>query len=118
VGPTGLQGPEGPPGTLPSNLTAVSSGLGTDGYSSGNYDVSTCMIGDIVLSANSYGGGHYIPADGSTLEISTYSGLFALLGTRFGGDGHNSFQIPDLRPFAPQGLQYSICVLGTYPSRS
>jgi microcystin-dependent protein len=50
--------------------------------------------------------------------INTNTALFSLLGTRFGGDGINTFAVPDLRPFAPQGLQYSICVAGIYPTRN
>ncbi len=118
VGPTGPQGPVGPPATIPTNLTALSNGLGTTGYASQNFKSSaSCTLGDIVLSANSYGngGGSYIPADGQILYINTFTELFALLGTRFGGDGIYTFALPDLRPFTPNGLQYSICFSGTYP---
>lgn len=34
---------------------------------------------------------------GQVLQISQYSALFALLGTRFGGDGVTNFGLPDLR---------------------
>jgi microcystin-dependent protein len=75
------------------------------------------MLGDIVLSVNSYGnGGAFIPADGRLLLISQNTAVFAILGTRFGGDGVNTFAVPDLRPFAPQGLQYSLCISGIFPS--
>jgi microcystin-dependent protein len=75
------------------------------------------MLGDVVLSVNSYGiAGAFIPADGRLLTINTNTALFSLLGTRFGGDGINTFAVPDLRPLAPQGLQYSICVAGFFPS--
>jgi microcystin-dependent protein len=74
------------------------------------------MIGDIVLSVASYGnGGSYTPADGRLLPIQTYQVAFSLLRTTFGGDGVNNFALPDLRPFAPAGLQYSICLSGAYP---
>ncbi len=123
-GPTGAQGvagpvgPQGPPVTIPANLTAISNQLGTSGYASERYNSSlTCMLGDIVLSANSYGsGGSFTPADGRLLSISVYSALFALLGVRFGGNDTTDFALPDLRAFAPQGLQYSICIQGGYPS--
>ncbi len=35
--------------------------------------------------------------DGQLLQISSYSALFALLGTTFGGDGRQTFALPDLR---------------------
>jgi microcystin-dependent protein len=77
------------------------------------------MLGDIVLSVNSYGnGGAYMPADGRTLSINSYIALFSILGTNFGGNGTSTFQLPDLRAFAPNYMQYSICVQGYYPSRN
>ncbi|NIR27711.1 MAG: phage tail protein [candidate division Zixibacteria bacterium] len=34
---------------------------------------------------------------GQTLQISQYNALYALLGTTYGGDGHTTFKLPDLR---------------------
>jgi hypothetical protein len=103
-----------------ANLTAISLQLGTNGYNGSNFKyAATCMIGDIILSTNAYGGGGAaIPADGSLLLISANPVLFNVLGTTFGGNGTTNFGVPDLRHFAPQGLQYSICVQGIYPSRN
>jgi Phage Tail Collar Domain/Collagen triple helix repeat (20 copies) len=123
AGPTGPQGPQGIPGkgTVPANLTALSGKLSTNGgvaYTGSTtfqYDTNLCMIGDIVLSANGYGAGA-LPADGRILPISQYTALFSLLQANFGGDGETTFGLPDLRAFAPQGLQYSICTAGIYPS--
>jgi len=75
------------------------------------------MLGDIVLSVNAYGTAA-LPADGRLLAINTNAALFTILGTRFGGDGVSTFGLPDLRAFAPNGLQYSICVNGIFPSRN
>jgi hypothetical protein len=116
TGPTGATGPQGPAATIPANLTAVSNGLGTSGYSGGSLGTSeTCTIGDIVLSANSYFGSTRMPADGRVLSGQQFQQLFAVLLFRFGGNGTTTFAVPDLRPFAPQGLQYSICYLGYFP---
>lgn len=117
TGPTGAAGPQGPAATIPANLTALSNGLGTTGYASENRNSTiSCMLGDIVLSVNSYGnGGSYMPADGRLLFIQQDAALFSIMGTKFGGDGINTFAIPDLRAFAPQGLQYSLCVSGGFP---
>ena len=41
--------------------------------------------------------------DGSLLSISQYSALYSLVGTTFGGDGQNTFGIPDLRGRAALG---------------
>jgi tail collar domain/collagen triple helix repeat protein len=123
AGPAGATGSQGPAGTIPANLTALSNQLGTTGYNGGNfkYSIATnCMLGDIILSVNAYGngGGSYIPADGTLLFINQNAALFSVLGTNFGGDGVSTFAVPDLRPFAPKGLQYSICIFGVFPSRN
>lgn len=39
--------------------------------------------------------------DGSLLQISEYETLFVLLGTTYGGDGQNTFGVPDLRGRVP-----------------
>jgi microcystin-dependent protein len=44
--------------------------------------------------------------------------VFSIMGINFGGDGISSFALPDLRGFAPEGLQYSICVNGIFPPRA
>jgi hypothetical protein len=129
AGPTGAQGPEGPagaPGTIPANLQALSDQLSPSGYNNGNFhNASSCYVGDIVLSVNGYGttgggtdSGAWTPADGSLLPINTDTALFSLIGTTFGGDGTTNFALPDLRPFAPKGLQYSICMFGIFPSKN
>jgi tail collar domain/collagen triple helix repeat protein len=118
AGPTGATGAQGPAATIPANLTDVSNRLGTGGYAAENKNSTVaCMLGDIVLSANSYGGGGaFMPADGRLLLISQNAALFAILGVKFGGDGINTFAVPDLRAFAPQGLQYSLCIVGSFPA--
>jgi hypothetical protein len=120
TGPAGPQGPAGSNATVPANLITLSNGLATNGYNGQNFNSSVqCMLGDIVLSVNAYGnGGAFRPADGTILSISSNAALFSILGTRFGGDGRSSFGLPDLRAFAPQGMQYSICVAGIFPSRN
>ena len=126
-GPTGPQGPVGPQGpagtaTIPANLTALSNNLSTNGVAFlGNsrfrYAVD-CQLGDMILSVNGYGGGAGLPADGRLLQIYQNTALFSILGTQFGGNGQTTFGLPDLRAFAPKGLQYSICVQGIFPSQN
>lgn len=126
TGPAGPQGPQGPAGapgstTLPANLQALSSQLGTSGYASETFDYKeTCTLGDMILSVNSYGGSNSnaLPADGRLLLIANDTALFSVLGTTFGGDGITTFGLPNLQAFAPQGMQYSICILGIFPSRN
>jgi microcystin-dependent protein len=92
--------------------------LGTSGYVNGTFVYqATCELGDIILSVNSYGSGA-LPADGRLLPINGNTPLFSVLGTRFGGDGVTNFGLPNLTAFAPQGLQYSVCALGIFPSQN
>jgi microcystin-dependent protein len=51
-------------------------------------------------------GGNFAPldwhfCDGSLLPISEYEALYNLIGTTYGGDGQNTFALPDLRGRAP-----------------
>ena len=118
-GDTGPQGPAG--GVIPANLTKLSGQLSTDGVAFlGNsrfrYAVD-CQLGDMILSVNGYGNGA-LPADGRLLPINIYTAVFSIMGTNFGGDGTTTFGLPDLRAFAPKGLQYSVCVSGIFPSQN
>src|SRR5262249_31453325 len=51
-------------------------------------------------------GGNFAPAgrmfcSGQLLPISEYETLFQLIGTTYGGDGTNTFALPDLRGRVP-----------------
>jgi len=74
----------------------------------------TCTLGEIILSAGTVANG--TPAAGQIVVISQNTALFSLLGTMYGGDGNATFALPDLRAVAPNGLTYSICTVGNYPS--
>tara|TARA_R110000772_G_scaffold143235_1_gene252752 strand:- start:20898 stop:24236 length:3339 start_codon:yes stop_codon:yes gene_type:complete len=46
----------------------------------------------------------WLETDGSTISRTTYSDLFAIIGTVFGaGDGSTTFEIPDMRGEFPRG---------------
>lgn len=55
--------------------------------------------------------------NGQLLQIQQNSALYALLGTRFGGDGKATFALPKLAPLAPN-INYCICLEGIWPSRN
>lgn len=56
------------------------------------------FIGEIRLMAFNFDTTDgWLLCDGRLLEVSKYQALFALLGTRYGGDGTTNFAIPDLR---------------------
>jgi microcystin-dependent protein len=45
--------------------------------------------------------------NGQLLSIFQHQGLFSLLGTTYGGDGHSTFRLPDLQGRTPIGIGYS-----------
>lgn len=54
--------------------------------------------------------------NGALLPISSYTALFSLIGTYFGGDGIQTFQLPNMQSRVPigigQGIGLSLYVLG------
>jgi microcystin-dependent protein len=54
-------------------------------------------LGAIMLFGGSYAPEGWVPADGRSLKIGEYQALYSLYGTRYGGDGVNTFNVPDLR---------------------
>ncbi len=54
-------------------------------------------VGEIRMFGGTFAPAGWAFADGRTLPISEYDLLFNLIGTTYGGDGQQSFQLPDLR---------------------
>jgi microcystin-dependent protein len=61
------------------------------------------FIGQIIAVGFNFAPVGWVPCDGRLLPISQYDVLFTLLGTTFGGDGQNTFAVPDLRGRSPLG---------------
>ncbi|MFO1035285.1 MAG: tail fiber protein [Geminicoccaceae bacterium] len=64
---------------------------------------ATPLVGDVMLTAANYCPVGWAEADGSLLPISEYDTLFAVIGTTYGGDGQETFALPDLRGRLPVG---------------
>ncbi|SFD81644.1 phage tail protein [Paracidovorax konjaci] len=60
-------------------------------------------LGQVILWAVPFIPQGWALCDGTALSINQNQALFALLGTRFGGDGVNTFNLPDLRNRVPMG---------------
>ena len=60
------------------------------------------FIGTVCLFAFSIVPRGWAICDGRLLSIASNSALFALLGTTYGGDGVNTFALPDLRGRVPE----------------
>jgi Phage Tail Collar Domain/Collagen triple helix repeat (20 copies) len=106
TGLTGLQGPTGSAGTQGLFGTNTNTAFAANG--------AECTLGQILLTATNRATG--LPASGQLLSIAQNTALFSLIGTTFGGNGTTNFQLPDLRSVAPNGLTYSICTAGIFPS--
>ncbi len=53
--------------------------------------------GEIRIFAGNYAPVDWQLCDGSALPVNDYQALFSLIGTYYGGDGVNTFKVPDLR---------------------
>jgi len=55
------------------------------------------FLGEIVMFAGNFAPRGWAFCQGQLLAISSYSALFSILGTTYGGDGRTTFGLPDLR---------------------
>lgn len=63
--------------------------------------MSQPFIGEIKIIGANFAPVGYAFCDGQLLAIATYTALFTLLGTTYGGDGQTTFALPDLRGRVP-----------------
>jgi len=74
------------------------------------------LLAMIFLFGSNFAPQGYLFCSGQLLAISSNTAVFSLLGTTYGGNGTNNFQLPDLRGRAPigqgQGPGLSNYVLG------
>lgn len=74
------------------------------------------FVGEIQVFPYGFAPIEWLPCDGRSLQINDNSTLFALIGTKFGGDGISTFNLPDLRGMEPkEGVQYCIAMEGPFP---
>ncbi len=73
-------------------------------------------IGEIRIFAGNFPPAGWAICNGASLPISEYETLFQLIGTTYGGDGQETFALPDLRGRVPigqgQGAGLSNRILG------
>src|SRR3954471_14530174 len=58
-------------------------------------------IGEIRIFAGNFAPAGWAFCDGAQLSISENTNLFQLIGTTYGGDGQQTFRLPDLRGRVP-----------------
>lgn len=60
-------------------------------------------VGEVRMFAGSYVPAGWVSCDGQELSIATYSTLYSVIGTTYGGNGSSTFAVPDLRARTPLG---------------
>jgi microcystin-dependent protein len=73
------------------------------------------VIGETMVSAFTPNARLLLGCAGQSLPTAQYRILESLMGTRFGGDGKNNFNLPDLRGKAPAKCNYTMAVQGLDP---
>lgn len=63
--------------------------------------MSDQFVGEIRMFGGNFAPMDWALCDGSTLQISQYDVLYAVIGTYYGGDGINNFKLPDFRGRIP-----------------
>ena len=76
-----------------------------DQNNNANAMVSDPLLGSIMLFAGNFAPRGWAFCDGQLLPISSYTALFSILGTTYGGDGRTTFALPDLRGAVPMGAR-------------
>lgn len=84
-------------------LYLKTSGSGNTGWES--VMPSTLPVGTSIIFSGSTIPTGFLEEDGSAVSRTTYSDLFAVIGTTYGvGDGSTTFNIPDHRGNSPRGV--------------
>lgn len=78
------------------------------------------FLGQVIFTAYTFKQRHWMLCEGQELAIQDNTPLYALLGTRYGGDGTRTFRLPDLREngiWPANKPVAQICVEGMFPGR-
>src|ERR1700747_643158 len=75
--------------------------------------MGTPYVGEIRMFAGNFNPAGWMLCQGQQLPISGYETLFNLIGTTYGGDGQNIFNLPNLQSRVPVHMGSSPS-LGTY----
>ena len=62
------------------------------------------ILGQIIMVAFGFTPMGWLPCDGRLLPIRQFTALYSLLGTAYGGDGINTFGLPNLNGRFPMGM--------------
>lgn len=77
-------------------------------------------IGEIMTFPYTFCPNGTLFANGAVLPIARYTALFSLLGTQYGGDGQQTFALPNLKPILTADRHtviQCIAIQGVFPQR-
>lgn len=76
------------------------------------------FLGEIRMFGGDFAPQGWARCHGQLLPIAEHAPLYSLIGTTYGGDGVETFALPDLREDAvPLPITFIIALAGVYPSR-
>jgi microcystin-dependent protein len=76
-------------------------------------------VGEVVTVAFDFCPVGWLPLNGQLVPIAEYDTLFQLLGTRYGGNGEDTFALPTGKPaYSASGEPFLTCIsaFGIFPS--
>ncbi len=78
-------------------------------------------LGEIRMFGGDFAPRGWARCHGQLLPIADHAPLYSLIGTNYGGDGVETFALPDLRedsaPRTPLPITFIIALAGVYPAR-
>ncbi|HNW52330.1 MAG TPA: tail fiber protein [Prolixibacteraceae bacterium] len=76
------------------------------------------ILGEIRLFPIDYAPAGWLECNGQTLQVAQYTGLYSLIGSKFGGSAM-TFCLPNMSSIAPLGgkAKYYIATEGEFPER-
>lgn len=76
------------------------------------------LIGQIQLFPYNFAPLGWAICEGQIMRVAANSALYSLIGTMYGGDGKETFALPNLKGKEPMpNMRYFIAVEGIYPTR-
>jgi microcystin-dependent protein len=76
------------------------------------------FLGQIQLLPYNFAPSGWAFCEGQLLSIAQNTALFALIGTMYGGDGTQTYALPNLKGKEPNPeMHYCIALQGVFPSR-
>lgn len=105
-------------------MLLLASAITAAGFALPAHAQSDAIVGEVRLFSFNFCPDGWLEADGRLMPIRSQPALYTLFSNNYGGDGTNTFALPDLRKVIPQAatdkekrLRYCVAIRGDYPRR-